>query len=434
MSSRLPFQGEGLDNDVQEPATDSGPEVLHADQNGPAQQNAHSVKGARRKPLDRTSQAIDDAQQGLTSLLQPPTGGTQPRIISKSGAARYHTRGRIAGPAAGQAWGQGLKEIQPGLLLDAVSGTSDTSLAIAGGDSSSLEWKDVRPQSRIAPHLARANTQMQAVRERAGLLVNAVDGSYELGELGEHAANAAHVSRRSASQWATRYATHLVIVLVVGTLVAMGGLKSLTVQGANPNGLHAVDAYTGTDHFDDEGFSGTGKNPIDSLDYQITIPRTELGESPVVAGSMAEPAQKQGEPEVAAGGNVAEYTVAAGDTIESVAAKYNLMPETIMGSNGIYDSEEVLEAGRTLIIPPIDGMYYVASDGDTVETVAARFQVDPNVILTYAGNGIDNGTISAGQPLIVPGGMMPARDTVVTYTVRRGDSLKDIAARYGVDV
>ena len=111
------------------------------------------------------------------------------------------------------------------------------------------------------------------------------------------------------------------------------------------------------------------------------------------------------------------------------------MPETVMGSNGIFDSQQDLAVGQVLVIPPIDAMYYVAAKGDTIDSIAQSFQVEPAAITGYQGNNLDaSGAIREGQPLLVPGGMMPERQTTVVYTVKRGDILKDIAARFGVDV
>src|SRR5439155_214722 len=67
--------------------------------------------------------------------------------------------------------------------------------------------------------------------------------------------------------------------------------------------------------------------------------------------------------------DVKQYTVARGDTIEEIARKFKLMPETVMGSNGIFDSEEDLAPGRVLLVPPLDAMYYVAAKGDTLESI-----------------------------------------------------------------
>ena len=425
MSSNLPDEGMGLENDGHGLPTGNDLQASHTDK---SRLTRHIAKP---RPTGRASQAINDAQQGLSSLLDTPAGDAHPRIVSRSGATRNHTRGRIAGPTASNSLGTASKPAHSSLLIEGGSDAHDPSLALVPAGQSSLDWREVRPQSRIAPHLVRAGSHIQAARDRASLLINGVDDSFALGIVGDE--GAAHASHLAAARWATRYATHIVIVLVVGALVAMGGLKSLTVQGAYPTGLHSVDAYSGTDHFEDDHELGDeGKVDIDSPDFELTIPRTELGGADAVANSKIRPVP--GAPGDAASGSVIEYRVAAGDTLESIASAHDLLPETVMGSNGIIDADAPLEEGRSLILPPVDGIYYVVAEGDTLEAVADKFQVDPAVIASYAGNGILDGTVSPGQPIVVPGGMIPAREAVVTYTVKRGDSLRDIAARFGVDV
>jgi murein DD-endopeptidase MepM/ murein hydrolase activator NlpD len=293
----------------------------------------------------------------------------------------------------------------------------------------------------LSRSLARASYHLQTARTQANLLINIEDGPRALALPGE--GESLHVSQRAAARWATRYATHIVIVLVVGALVGFGGFKSLTVQGAYPNGLQAVDAYTGTDHFDedDHEHADDGSPSIDSLEFEITLPRTELGGADAAANSKVlppvQPSGQDQQPEPSANknvGTIVRYTVAQGDTIRGLANEYNVMPETIMGSNGIYDVQEDLEAGRVLVIPPVDGMYYVAQEGDTLEGIARYYQVEPSAITGFAANNIAGGVVKAGQALVVPGGMMPPREAVITYTVRPGDILKSVAARFGVDV
>jgi murein DD-endopeptidase MepM/ murein hydrolase activator NlpD len=274
---------------------------------------------------------------------------------------------------------------------------------------------------------------MQVMRDRANLLLGTPDtaGGLALDDA------ALHTSRRAAAQWVSRYATHLVILAIVLALVAFGGLKSLTVVGAYPNGLQSADAYTGTDVFGNDQ-AGNSDNS-DSLDYNITLPRTELGSTDAAADSqVVQPSANGGQnaapQQPPARTTVTPYTVVQGDTIQSVAARFQVLPETVMGSNGIFDAQQDLTPGQVLNIPPIDGMYYVPTGKDTLDTISRRFQVDPETVSEYPPNNMADGTIKPGVPIVVPGGMMPQRDTTVVYTVKPGDTLKDIAARYGVDV
>ena len=431
MSSTLPTEGKGPGNETGK--TRSG-------------RNSAEKRGKGRGPVHSTSsnggsrsqRAIEDAQQSLNSLLNPTTDPSQPQIISQSGAARNSTRGRVAGPApSGKSAGIPLSTtIGPeGRLVSGDRPEQDRLLAIVPGTHALYDEGEVYdvPRGRLQTGLAIASHHVQSARERAELIIRP-DGAP--GALGAVGSMEVHASRRAASRWATRYATHIVVLMVVAALVAFGGLNTFTVQGAYPQGLHGVDANTGTDHFEDE--AGLPGKEIDSQDFDLALPRTELGGADAAANSrIVEPgapaADPQGQP-VAPRTDVVNYTVAEGDTIESVAAKFNVMPETIMGSNGIFDSSEQLPAGRTLAVPPIDGMYYVPNEGDTIDTIARRFQADPASIAAYAPNAIEGDVVQPGKPIVVPGGMMPQREVALPYNVKPGDTLKGVASRFGVDV
>ena len=381
------------------------------------------------KPKSQSSsqKAITDAQQGLHSLLNPQTDSKHPNVISPSGAVRGQKRGRIAGPSNDDSSEKNPNRRAP--LLEGDLSSRDTGLSVRPAGPEGREIKAV-PQTRIGAGVARATGTLQTARENARLLINSTEES--AGGLSAAPQNP-HTQRRAA-QWATRYATHLVVLMVVVALVVLGGLKSFTVQGAYIRGLAVASSNTGTDAFDDGLTSQNGKPDHDSNDFSLTLPRTELSTAPQQPGASGAP-QQPGAAGKAAVGTVTKYVVARGDSIQSIADKFNVMPETVMGSNGIFDLEEALAPGRVLMVPPIDGMYYVVTPGDTLESVANRFQVDPSDLFQYPGNKIDkSGALQAGQALVVPGGMMPARENTLAYTVRKGDTLKGIAARFGVDV
>ena len=393
-------------------------------------------------------QAIGDAQESLTSLLRSPADNGQPAILSSSGAVR-NPRGRIASPSTSTRKTNGAlhlnsrpnaggRLIEGDTGMEAKPGSSERFLTIVPRTLPLYEDDEVHdvPQSRFAVGLQIAGEQMQAARERVSLLIGADPDAFGLGPVGAHDELAeVQNSRRQAARWATRYATHMVILLVVGALVAFGGLKALTVQSAFPNGLHAVDSY-GTDYFLDEEES---EEAIESHDYALTLPRTELGGMDAASNSFVYVAPVEGRdgrvserPTVRT--SVTAYTVQAGDTVELVAAKFDVLPETVMGSNGIWDSAEELAAARVLQVPPIDGMYYVPVAGDTVDAVARKFQADPSLVTGYGPNNVAGGVLTVGQPILVPGGMMPMREVAITYVTRKGDTLKKVAARFGVDV
>lgn len=422
-------QGKGKHNKVEDSTLPSSKSSLLSSKNS--------------RSNSRQRQAMGDAQESLNSLLQSPADNGQPTILSSSGAVR-NTKGRVASPSTRTNNAPQLtsKPGSAGQLIDgntakaAGPGSGDNFLAIIPRTQPLFEDEEIRDvtTSRISLGLQVAGESVRSARDRVGLLIKADSDAFGLGPVGGSDDLAAvQSSRRHVARWATRYATHMVILLVVGTLVAFGGLKALTVQSAFPNGLSAVDTY-GTDYFHDE----EDEEAIESHDYALTLPRTELAGLDASNSSHVYVAPVEGndglanrKPSIRT--TVAAYTVQAGDSVESIAAKLNVMPETVMGSNGIWDSGEELVAGRVLQVPPIDGMYYVPVAGDTLDSVARKFQADPSLVKQYVPNNAADGTITAGQPIVVPGGMMPMRETAITYVTRKGDTLKKIAARYGVD-
>jgi murein DD-endopeptidase MepM/ murein hydrolase activator NlpD len=77
--------------------------------------------------------------------------------------------------------------------------------------------------------------------------------------------------------------------------------------------------------------------------------------------------------------SVQEYTLSAKDTLWTIANYYGLSAEAVAFANGIKDPYH-LPAGKKIVIPPQEGALYTVAAGDTVASVAARFKVDPTVI------------------------------------------------------
>jgi murein DD-endopeptidase MepM/ murein hydrolase activator NlpD len=102
-------------------------------------------------------------------------------------------------------------------------------------------------------------------------------------------------------------------------------------------------------------------------------------------------------------GGLAVYTVKEGDDLWKIAGYYGLDPLTIAYANEIPESFTIFP-GQELIIPPADGILYWAVEGDTVETIAAAFSVDPALIRDFAFNNVPGTSQpTPGQPILIPG-------------------------------
>lgn len=118
------------------------------------------------------------------------------------------------------------------------------------------------------------------------------------------------------------------------------------------------------------------------------------------------------------------YRVSRGDAILRIAEQFKLKTETLLYVNTqLEDNPHNLKPGMELIIPPVDGLYYEWKEGDTFESVADKFDANPEDIINFPGNKIDltNPTVEPGTKVMIPGGKRELRDwTQDLQTAARG--------------
>lgn len=106
---------------------------------------------------------------------------------------------------------------------------------------------------------------------------------------------------------------------------------------------------------------------------------------------------------------VSAYEVKEGDTLSSIAAKFDVSVDSIKWANDKVDFKK-LKPGTSLTIPPVTGIIYKVKAGDTIYSIAKKFETNPQGIVDFPLNTFaDDETFSlvAGQSLIVPDGVMP---------------------------
>jgi murein DD-endopeptidase MepM/ murein hydrolase activator NlpD len=108
-----------------------------------------------------------------------------------------------------------------------------------------------------------------------------------------------------------------------------------------------------------------------------------------------------------------KYRVSRGDAMLAIADEFKIKSETILYVNkSLEDNPHNLKPGMELLIPPVDGIYYDWKDGDTFETVAAKFEAKVDDIVTFPGNNIDltNPKVEPGTTVMIPGGSRELRN------------------------
>lgn len=123
----------------------------------------------------------------------------------------------------------------------------------------------------------------------------------------------------------------------------------------------------------------------------------------------------------------AEYTVTAGDTIQSIAESHGIQPSDITGLNGdvlagVADDKEI-DFERRLKLPA--GTKAVVQPGQTTAVIATQHGIAPADLEKSAGVAA-GAAVTPGQALTLPA---DAR-----YVIQTGDTLAKVAAAHGITV
>lgn len=106
---------------------------------------------------------------------------------------------------------------------------------------------------------------------------------------------------------------------------------------------------------------------------------------------------------------VITYRVEKGDTISTIANKFGISSDTVKWENGLVGDS--LGIGDQLSILPVSGMSHKVQPGDTVFSIAKRYDTEAQKIADFPFNDFANPqtfSLVAGQILIVPDGVKPS--------------------------
>lgn len=181
-----------------------------------------------------------------------------------------------------------------------------------------------------------------------------------------------------------RYASHLIIILVIAVVLSTGGfgIQDLPKGQAFRLGLVSREPAAlvswGTGGQEDPDFLTRGVAPL------TIIP--ERGRRGVMV-----------------------YVVQPGDNVSRIAQSFGLRPETVLWSNPELETwPDYITVGQELFILPMDGAYHEVKAGDTLVSVAQRYSVDVSTIVECEYNDLEEPyQLQAGQRLVVPGGTRP---------------------------
>ncbi|MBQ8132755.1 MAG: LysM peptidoglycan-binding domain-containing protein [Bacilli bacterium] len=132
------------------------------------------------------------------------------------------------------------------------------------------------------------------------------------------------------------------------------------------------------------------------------------------------------------------YTVKRGDTLYGISNQYGVSASELKRINNL--TSDVIQVGQVLQIPTTTGtnpsstFLYTVKKGDSLYNIAKVYGTTVNELIQI--NQLKNTNLSIGQKLIVPESdeTVTEKPSYITYTVKKGDSLYSIAKQYGTSI
>lgn len=136
------------------------------------------------------------------------------------------------------------------------------------------------------------------------------------------------------------------------------------------------------------------------------------------------------------------YVVKKGDSLWSIARQYGTTVDELRRYNNL--SSDILNIGQIIEIPSSTSIVtpseddiinqennYIVKAGDTLFSIARQFGVSVDDIRRL--NNLTNDILSIGMNLLIPTGTV-ADESIIVYTVKRGDSLWALAREYNTTI
>jgi len=136
-------------------------------------------------------------------------------------------------------------------------------------------------------------------------------------------------------------------------------------------------------------------NQADSVGAELAVPTAQ---TTVISKPQAV------ETDLKSNKDIISYVVQAGDTIGSIAAKFNVTSDSIRWSNGL--TGDAVTPGTKINIPPVNGITYTVKAGDNPDNLAAKYKANKDQIVAY--NDAELSGLTVGELIIIPNATQPA--------------------------
>lgn len=125
--------------------------------------------------------------------------------------------------------------------------------------------------------------------------------------------------------------------------------------------------------------------------------------------------------------NLDYYTVKSGDTLYSIAKKYGTTVENLKDINNL--KSNIISINQKILINDKNknNQKYTIKSGDTLYSIANKYNTTVNKIKEI--NNLKNDILTIGTELIIP-----QNKDIISYVVKSGDTLYSIAKKYNTTV
>ncbi len=95
-----------------------------------------------------------------------------------------------------------------------------------------------------------------------------------------------------------------------------------------------------------------------------------------------------------------EYTIQKGDTLWSIARKFDVDPDSIISCN-VFSNVHSIHEGEVIFVPNMRGIFVTIHEGDSIFKFSTEYKIPPDFVMEV--NRLRSNSLSPGMKLFLPG-------------------------------
>ena len=207
------------------------------------------------------------------------------------------------------------------------------------------------------------------------------------------------------------FASYIGVFVLVVSIISIGYRQPQPIEAASVNQLPATATVNVSDDkpsVDELVATDVAANLAEQTNMPVATNVANLSVSLAAKSELAQTSEAGiSKPQIiqptAASREITTYKAKPGDTVPSIAAAYSLSPDTIRWANNLVG--DAIEAGKDVVVPPVDGVVYTIKAGDTSDGIAGAYSADKGRLVSF--NDLEVDGFKQGKKIVIPGGVLP---------------------------